>query len=245
MGATIPIPSLRRMTAYASLARAYGLRAFCRKAANAMLSRPMKRLLLNSYSESFEDIVVDALLGGKESGFYVDIGANHPLRGNNTMYFYRKGWRGINIEPDMACCKEFAEKRPRDITLNIGVSLHAGKGTFFSFLPSTRSTLSEECAERMVKKGFQLVGKREIELRPLADILQEYDPGGMIDFMSVDTEGHDKQVLLSNDWARFRPSVICVETGDEGIESFLSRHGYWKVASTKDNSIFKLKEQSG
>lgn len=235
--------SLERVRTYVSLARAYGLRAFLRKAMNAIWVRPIKRLFLKSYSENYEDIIIDDLLGNKRNGFYVDIGANDPLRGNNTMRFYKRGWSGINIEPNKAHCRKFVAKRPRDITLNIGISQKAGKGIFFSFFPDTRSTFSETCAKRLVNRGFKLVSSSEIELRPLADILEEYGNNRTIDFMSVDTEGYDKQVLLRNNWDKFRPLIICVESGDESIGQLLSELGYFKVASTRDNLIYKLGEQ--
>ncbi|NPV58117.1 MAG: FkbM family methyltransferase [Actinobacteria bacterium] len=228
---------------YALLARTYGPRAFLLKSINAVLVRPGRRLLFGSYSESNEDRIVEALLGRKKDGFYVDIGANDPKRANNTMRFYKRGWSGIVIEPNESCCLRFQAARPRDIVLNIGISQVAGRGSFFRFFPDTRSTLSKECADRLVKKGFWLVSSSEIELQPLADVLKEHAGGRTIDFMSIDTEGYDKQVLLSNDWERFRPSVICVESGDESVTRLLSDLGYLKVATTKDNSIYMQEER--
>src|SRR3989344_7565306 len=73
------------------------------------------KILYGSYSQFGEDMVIDNLLNNKKRGFYVDVGAYDPDRFSNTKRFYLKGWRGINIEPDVYSFNKFLEKRPEDI----------------------------------------------------------------------------------------------------------------------------------
>lgn len=221
--------------------KAFGFRVFLRRAAFALWTRPFRRYVRGSFSQDREDLLVDALLDRKRSGFYVDVGANDPARSSNTMRFYRRGWTGINIEPNPECHRRIAAARPRDVNLNIGVSREAGKSTFYAFVPDTRSTFSAATAARLRDKGLRMVASPSVELKPLAEVLERYGGGRTIDFLSVDTEGFDEQVLLSNDWERYRPTVICVEAGgNESISRLLDSHGYRLAATTADNAIYRL-----
>ncbi len=69
-----------------------------------------------SYAQNREDIIIDAFFKGKSSGFYVDVGANHPVVDSVTKLFYQKGWNGINIEPNPRMASLLIADRPRDIT---------------------------------------------------------------------------------------------------------------------------------
>src|SRR4051812_17526869 len=79
---------------------------------------------LTSYSQEGEDMVLQSFYEGRKKykGFYIDVGAHHPYRFSNTLFFYKKGWRGINIEPTPNAVKAFNIFRRRDINLNIGIS---------------------------------------------------------------------------------------------------------------------------
>jgi hypothetical protein len=76
-----------------------------------------------SFSQDGEDMVLASFYEGikKYKGFYIDVGAHHPLRFSNTAFFYKKGWRGINIEPTPDLFKYFPRLRKNDINLNIGI----------------------------------------------------------------------------------------------------------------------------
>lgn len=206
--------------------------------------RPFRR----SFSQNQEDLVIDKLLGYKDKGFYVDVGAYDPDRMSNTQRFYLRGWRGINIEPNPQNLQKFLRERPRDINLNLGVSDTAGTFTFYQFFPSALSTFSQKDANFNRKQGFKLLREFPIQVDTLANILDKYASEQEIDFFSVDTEGFDLKVLKGNDWERFGPKLICVETGSLGrgggitkfekINGFLERIGYRLAYRNKVNSIF-------
>src|SRR3989339_633328 len=86
-----------------------------------------------SYSQTGEDIIIDFFLKEKKSGFYIDVGAYHPVNLSNTYKFYKRGWNGVNIEPNHNKLSLFKNQRTRDINLNIGIGQNETKSKFFIF----------------------------------------------------------------------------------------------------------------
>lgn len=229
----------------------YGVKKFFIYFFYEVKNKIFMQIIRNSYSQKGEDLAIDRLLGSKRNGFYVDIGANDPNRFSNTKRFYKKGWHGINIEPDFNNYSKFTRERARDINLNIGIGAENHKTTFYKFMPDTLSTFSMKEADRYITQGYKLVDKMEIETVKLRDILSKYCNNQDIDFFSVDTEGFDMQVLRSNDWLKFKPKVICIESVSHNInnadnkkednhERFLIELGYKKIYDNKLNSLFVL-----
>lgn len=202
----------------------------------------LMRLFLSSYSQQGEDIIIDKLLGNKEDGFYVDIGAYDPVRFSNTKRFYDRGWKGINIEPNPALIKKFEVTRKRDTNLALGVGKKRGYLTFYEFFPSTLSTFSEKETQKYINKGFKIISKKKIPVETLSFLLKKYCKGIKVDLMSIDTEGTDLEVLESNNWKEFRPSIVCVETNRNynKIRSFLKKNGYILQHSNGINDIFSV-----
>jgi FkbM family methyltransferase len=229
--------------------RKFGYRVAIMTAGRALLAHGwafVRRRFLHSYSQFGEDRVIDRTLGRPALGFYVDVGANHPDTLSNTRRFYERGWRGINIEPNSNNCELFRVQRPRDINLNIGVGLESADMTFYRFDPHELSTFSAQAAKQYEHMGYKLIDTSRVAIEPLASVLSKHVPSGGIDFLSVDTEGFDLAVLRSNDWARFRPKLICVEIGDHetraenaDIASYLRTQGYVPVYSNGVNAIWR------
>jgi FkbM family methyltransferase len=215
------------------------------------LKMGFNRVFRGSYSQLGEDLVIDRLLGHKDKGFYIDIGANHPRISNNTKRFSARGWRGINVEPDPEAFGKLQRDRKNDINLNLGIGTGRAAVPFFRFHATNLSTFSSEKAQRWQSKGFELKDSRLVDIRTLSEILEEHHPTGSIDIMSVDTEGWEMEVLKSNDWSRFVPGLICIETstaqsgeGPPGqraeITRFLREVGYVDVYENQLNTIFVL-----
>lgn len=170
--------------------------------------------LRHSYSQKGEDILIDNLLH-KEKGRYVDVGAHNPDKLSNTKRFYMKGWCGINIEPNPELITQFLIKRTRDINLNIGIG-QKQKNLFYQINPNGLSTFSEKEAVKYVKLGYKIERTFRVPMFKLDKILKKYNFFDF-EFLSVDAEGSDLEVLKTNDWIKFRPKVICVETGDHEL----------------------------
>ena len=188
-----------------------------------------------SYSQDAEDLLLKGFLWhtGKHTdykGFYVDVGAHHPFRYSNTAIFYEIGWRGINIEPDPSLIKNFQIMRNRDINLNFGIANEEKDSNFFIFDDTAFNTFDEEIAKKVNEQSCRMREQRIIPLRKLSTLLEQYLPKGQeIDFFSIDVEGLDLEVLKSNDWKKFSPQFILVETHldeTDEISKFLKQLNY-------------------
>ena len=212
----------------------------------------------DSFSEHGEDRVLSALLQRRsqqhgeaavERGFYVDVGAFSPKQYSNTYSFYRAGWRGISIDATPGSMAVFDRARPRDINIECVVSDCADELTFYTFgNPTVVNTLSPVHAAQFERTLG--VAPKTVAVRPrsLASLLDEHLPVDQeIDFMSVDAETHDLQVLQSNDWARYRPKLVIVEVlssdhddmRSSDVCAFMIAQGYAIVAWVYPNVIFE------
>jgi len=205
------------------------------------------------WSQEGEDIILRRIFEYKEKGFYIDVGAYHPYRFSNTYYFYRRGWYGINIDANPEGIKQFQKFRPRDINLNFAIGLRKGKMRYFMFNEPALNTFDENLAkERDGFQNFKIIKTIELEILTLKEVLDRYMPLGQeIDFMNVDVEGMDYEVLQSNDWNKFRPHILLVEiiparTIEEVLNSeinvFLKSIDYRLFAKCFNTCIFKAEE---
>jgi FkbM family methyltransferase len=164
-----------------------------------------------SYAQNREDVLLARVFHDVAAGFYVDVGANDPEHCSVTKHFYDRGWSGINVEPGRVVTR-LAAARPRDINLNVAASDRAGRLTFYEYPEGVLSGLSSLHAE-VPGDDPELAAsrvEREVEVLTLRDIFEQHAPA-RIDFLSVDVEQHERQVLLGNDWGRYRPRVVLVE----------------------------------
>jgi FkbM family methyltransferase len=205
-----------------------------------------------SYSQEGEDLILSRLFAEQASGFFVDVGAHHPQRFSNTFLFYQRGWRGINIDAMPNSMAPFRRARPRDINLEIPILKERKRLQFYQFNePALNGFSGELSAFRSGLPKYHVVRTIELEGRPLAELLAEHlPPGQSIDFLSVDVEGLDLEVLESNDWSRFRPKVVLVEALCSSLETLPSHpihqlmqsHGY-QVFAKALNTVFFLSNE--
>lgn len=146
-------------------------------------------------------------------GFYVDVGANAPIFYSNTYWFYLKGWRGVNIDAAPGTMSAFRKWRPRDINIEALISDYETEASFYYWeTPFPANTTSVEWARVAAREYGREPRQITMRSRRLDSILSEcLPPNQSISFMSIDTEGHDLQVLRSNNWDRYRPELVLVE----------------------------------
>jgi hypothetical protein len=202
-----------------------------------------------SYSQEGEDMIIKRLVGEKRDGFYIDIGAHHPKRFSNTQYYYEIGWRGINVDAMPGAMGEFNKTRPIDINVETGVGF-SGKIDFYIYDEPAVNTFSKKIVdERKASKcPYKVTDVKNIAVIPLHDLFKKYLPKSqVIDFMTIDVEGKDLEVLKSNDWNKYRPKILLVECYDVVLQdlllknkkvSYLAKKGYAIVAKTKNTVIF-------
>lgn len=195
------------------------------------------------YAQYNEDVIIAALLHDTENGFYVDVGANHEEFHSVTKYFYERGWRGINIEPIPRLIKEISRKRPRDINLGYAVSTKKGKMKFREYPKHDGlSTFSEQSKLENEKRRLPYKDY-DIKVNSLKNILNDYKVD-TIDFLKIDVEGFEEEVLKSNDWIKFRPRVLCVEANHrkQDWSKYLENKDYRKVIFDGLNEYYIAKE---
>lgn len=202
-----------------------------------------------SFSQSGEDLYLLKYFQKKKSGFFVDVGAHHPFRYSNTYALYRLGWWGINIDATPGSMKAFEKVRRRDINIELAVGDTLGTITFYVFRESALNTASQKIASTVIDSGqSQLLQELQVRQKPLSEILDQFLPNNVVlDFLNVDVEGKDVEVLKSNDWKRFRPQVILVEELEinsvyQAIEAkstrFLRDKGYELMYSMGNSLVF-------
>jgi FkbM family methyltransferase len=161
---------------------------------------------------------------------------------SNTKRFYDRGWSGVNIEPDVMVFGKICRARPRDINLNIGIGKQASELTFYELSPNTLSTFSKPSALQSVKKeGAVIVSKAAVKVISLAELFRTTMPDKQVDFMSVDAEGFEFDILSSNDWKLYRPTAIIVELNQDTdckVLNLMKDQGYVLISYNGTNGIF-------
>jgi FkbM family methyltransferase len=208
---------------------------------------------VSAYSQEGEDIILSRLFEEQPCGFYVDVGAYHPQRFSNTYLFYKRGWKGINIDPNVDSIAAFRRFRQRDINLAIGISNEVGELHYHRFNEPALNTFDEVLAsERSRIPGYHLLSTITVPVTRLDVVLQEHLPRNeRIDFLSVDTEGYDLKVLRSNDWSRFHPRCVLVEISESSlhnlslnpIHTYLAGAGYDVFAKTVNTLIYLARNE--
>jgi FkbM family methyltransferase len=205
-----------------------------------------------SYSQDGEDVVLSSFFETRRRyrGFFVDVGAHHPVRFSNTCLFYKNGWRGINIDPTPGSMRPFKVLRKKDINIEMGIGPTVTEMNFYCFNEPALNTFDDQLAQiRSQISSYKIINTIMIPVKPLKMILDEYLPiNTKIDFLTIDVEGLDLEVLKSNDWSKYKPEFILVEDVDFQIENptksdifcFLKKEGYKIVASLKRTIIYRL-----
>ena len=204
-----------------------------------------------SFSQSGEDLIVAQLLHmvGIETPSYLDIGANEPILLNNTYHFYRRGCRGVCVEPNPRLFRRLRRVRRHDKCLLAGVSDEADPAArFYRMSAHTLGTFSREEAAGYERLGYPIVEEVPVPVFTPATILEKHFTR-CPEFVSLDAEGVDLAILRAWDFARHRPAVFCIETvdlaesrqsmvKDRDIPRLMEEAGYLLYADTFINSIF-------
>jgi len=207
-----------------------------------------------TFSQCGEDVIISyvlSLIFGEKKIKYLDIGANHPFQLSNTALLYKKGGNGILIEPDPFFFKLLKKNRPRDTVLDCGIHFSGESiSDFYIMETPTLNTFSRNEMERYVGLGHKLTATLPVNLKDINSVLEIAENP---DFMSLDIEGLDKEVLEMINWQKYRPTCICVETLTydtyhepkkvQGIIDFMLSKNYFVYADTFINTIFVDCEQ--
>lgn len=199
-----------------------------------------------SYSQEGEDRILSRLFGSSRRGFYVDVGAHHPMRFSNTFLFYRRGWRGVNIDATPGSMRLFDRFRSRDTNIEAGIGLTTGVVPFYVFNEPALNTFDRELSESRNTAPYNIQKVIDVRVLPLSEVLNGFLPSeSMPSFLTVDVEGRDLDVLRSNDWSTFQPTYVLAECLGTNmaeviggpVSDFMSSVGYEAIAKTA-NTVF-------
>jgi FkbM family methyltransferase len=209
------------------------------------LSREEIRLARFSFSQFGEDLVLEEPTNqlGVERGFYVDVGAFDPVIGSNTLLLFKRGWSGINIDVEEEKITRFRRLRPRDWNVVCGVSKEASRRTFARYGGGgsmTRMVNSEDTRSVLSNQAVDTFG---METKTLQSILDDSPfRAKPIDFLNIDCEGSDLEVLESLDFPTYQPRLVAVEaidpTSNTKIRKFMNSQGYAMTHRLGFTSIF-------
>ncbi len=164
-----------------------------------------------SYAQRFEDFHLWRCLGETSNGFYIDIGAGHPVYDNVSFAFYLAGWRGVCVEPNPALAALNRAVRRRDVLYQGLAGAAAGEATLYlqREFHGLSTTVAEhaQAAEKEVGRQAEAVA---LPVTTLAALSEQHAPPSY-EFLKIDVEGAEADVLRGADFTRARPKVIMVE----------------------------------
>jgi FkbM family methyltransferase len=171
-----------------------------------------------SFAQHEEDVyVLEEIFAGNSDGFYVDIGASHPLRISNTYLLYKSGWRGVVVEPIQRLFALHRAWRPRDIQVEGLVGDSDGFAPFYQLYPSVLSSTDLKTVQnRVQQKDGQLIKTVQIPIFKLSTLIRKFVPHGVsIDFLSIDIEGSELSVVSQMlREITLLPRCVCIEAND-------------------------------
>jgi FkbM family methyltransferase len=166
-----------------------------------------------SFAQNGEDVVLQRAFPASYRGVYIDVGAADPVNHSVTKHFYDHGWRGINVDPSPGWFALLRAARPDEVNLQAGVGRADGVLTLYEGPPGHPggATFSERQAKAYEAELGRPLDTVEVPITTLARICADHVGDRTIDFLKVDAEGFEREVLEGADWERWRPRVVVVE----------------------------------
>jgi FkbM family methyltransferase len=212
-----------------------------------------------SYSQEGEDLLLESIMRQRgiacqKGGFYVDAGSHHPVRFSNTNLFYELGWSGLNFDPNEGIEELFEQARPRDKTFRLALSDYEGEADFYVYNEPALNGIDNDRSEELKDTIYRLLKIEKVTTTMLGSALKQSRPQGMPrpNFLNVDVEGHEFQVLKGNDWEKYRFDFLLVEqrksspsqTKINEITSFLNELDYEQMAETPRTTLYACTKSS-
>ena len=183
-----------------------------------------------------EDRLKAEFIDTSRRGFFVEVGANEPQIGSQSWALEQAGWTGILVEPQPDLAETLRRQRRARVVAAVCSSPQNAGGTLTLYLSAWHSSVKPDLAVT----GTIPRGAIEVPARTLDDILEEANAPSPIDFISIDVEGHESEVLEGFDLARWRPRLLLIEDHVTSLATHrrLTRAGYRLIRRTGENGWY-------
>ena len=204
-------------------------------------------MILKIKSPALEDLIEKHLVweyfGRKREGTFVEVGANDPHEGSQTWLLEQNGWRGALVEPQAALCEKLRRERKNSQVFQVACSRpdQEGEASLHIAAHDGISTLQPQADSH----GIEFVGTERVKITTLDKVLSEAGMG-KIDFLSLDVEGYEIEVMRGFNFQKHQPSLILIEDGVRTLDKhrFLMQQGYRLVKRTSLNNWYVPRDQS-
>ena len=188
-----------------------------------------------SYSLTSIDLIVDYIFK-KNNGIYIDVGCNHPVYNNNTYLLNKKGWQGINIDIDKKSVQLFDLFRKKDLNINLAVSSKKTELEYINFHEKSPINMIKTNQNRNL---HSLEKTKKIKSDTLDSIIEKSQfKDKKIDFVSIDVEGHELEVIKGFNLKKYKPSIIVIEFLDKSLKKIEIKN--FNLDNIVNSEIYKL-----
>jgi FkbM family methyltransferase len=214
-------------------------------------------MAVESFSQAGEDLQIAQLLGRTEDVHYLDVGCLWPVVHSNSFLFYGHGGHGLCIDPNPEVADSYRSERPRDVFLNAAIGSTPGERTYYMFENPVFNTFSEERAALVQRRGKRrpgraLVDQVQVEIITLDEAIAQTGFAercdGRLDFLSVDVEGMEAEVVGGFSFDALRPRLVVCEQirrrrdapppEETEVAAVLAEHDYWIAGYTGHDIYF-------
>ena len=186
------------------------------------------------YSNWGLDVLADKFFQNKKKSVYIDVGCHQPFLNNNTYRLYKRGWVGINLDLDFNTIDMFNFFRNKDLNVHAAISeKEEEKDLYFFHNRSAINTLSS-------KTGSNAKEVRKIKTKSLNQIIENsIFKDTKINFVSIDVEGFELDVLRGFNLNKYKPDLIVVEFIDTKIKEYY----FQNIENILNSNIYKYMEK--
>lgn len=177
-----------------------------------------------SYAQNFEDVILRRALRDITNGFYLDVGAQHPVIDSVSLAFYEAGWRGVHVEPSPTYADALRTSRPGEVVVQAAIGSASGHMPFFEFPHTGLSTGIADIAAQHRAMGFDS-RTIDVETLPLSALLDRHSDRD-IHWLKIDCEGMEQEILETWAPSTARPWIVIVESTAPG--TLTPTHGQWE-----------------
>lgn len=175
-----------------------------------VLLQPSPAPIPLSYAQNLEDYHLSLAFAGQPTGTFIDIGGGHPIAGSVSFWFYERGWQGIVVEPQEPLAALHRQVRPRDTVVTSLIGRQNGSANLFLVERLHALTTTVEAYADNAKNYGADVRSMTVPVITLAELCAAHGVEA-IDFLKIDVEGAEADVIAGGDWRRYRPKVVLIE----------------------------------